>query len=349
MNLVEKKKFIINFVYILTIFAIVFVLFKFLILYLFPFIIGFIIAYLVQKPAKYFARKTPLKKQACAAVLSVLSYIFVAMVLFAVIWGLLTNTNRFIGYITTLSNSFEDFLVKTNQYITKQSSKFGGNFQAAFEQAINDYINGFTAKIIEFLSTGVTNIIKNLPAIFLTTIITIVSSCYFAKDFDKFIKFFKGIISEKIYRNILMIKDIFSNSVIKLLIGYSKIMFITFIELLIGFLIIGVEHFFILAVMISLIDLLPIIGTGTILLPWAVISFLQDDFKFGIGVTVLYIVVCTARNFLEPKIIGQQIGINPLLTLITMFLGLKTVGVFGVIAFPVAFIVIFTFYRNKFA
>ncbi len=349
LNLVEKKNFIIKFVYILTILVIIFVLLKFLILYLFPFIIGFIIAYIVQKPAQYLARKSRFKKQTIAAILSVLTYIFIALILFAFIWCLVINTNRFIVYITSLSNSFENFLAKTNQFINKLCSKFGGNFQSVFEQAIDGYIGSFTTKAINLLSSGVTKIIKNLPIIFLTTIITIVSSCFFAKDFDKFIKFFKGIMSDNIFKNILMIKDIFLNSVVKLLIGYAKIMIITFIELLIGLLVLGVDHYLILALLISVIDLLPIIGTGTILLPWAVISFLQSNFKMGVGIIVLYIIICTVRNFLEPKIIGEQMGINPLLTLITMFLGLKILGVFGVISFPVAFIVIFTFYRNKFA
>ncbi len=349
MNENDKKKWIINVVYIFLLLFVFIIFFKFTLLYLVPFIVGYILAFLVQKPAMFLERKFKIKKQICATVLSAFSYFFIAIILSLLIWCVVINGDKIIDYVTKFSDSCENFLIITNRYLINLSSRLGGGFQTAFERAVDEYINNITTKIIAIVSNYITGLVKNLPTIFLTAIITIVSSCYFARDFDKFTNFIKGVISEKIYKNFLLIKNIFTNSVIKLLIGYAKIMLITFFELLIGFSILGVNHFIIFAFMVSIIDLLPIVGTGTVLLPWAMISFVQNNYKLGFGITLIYVIVCIIRNFVEPKIIGDEIGINPLFTLIAMFLGFKILGFFGVIIFPVTFIVVFTFYRNKFA
>lgn len=348
MNLAEKKKFLVEFAFAVALFLIIFFSLKFALVYLFPFIIGAIIAYVVQKPAEFIATKTHVKKQLCAAVLSVMAYVAVCLCLIAIVWLSLSKTDSFIEYITSLGSTFEEISDKINGYINKFYSGLGSNFQTTFERVINDAASGFVSKIVVFISNGVTSVIKNIPALFATALITVVASCYIAKDYDKLKKFLRGIISEKIYKNAVTIKNIFTDSILKFAFGYFKIMLITFLELLIGFFILGTEHFFITALLISIIDLLPIIGTGTVLLPWSVILFLQSNYKLGFGIVILYIIICIVRNFLEPRIIGKQIGINPIFTLVSMFVGLKMAGIVGIIVFPVALIVAFTFYRNKF-
>ena len=155
-------------------------------------------------------------------------------------------------------------------------------------------------------------------------------------------------INEKLYKNIVTIKKLFADIILNFVLGYAKIMLITFFELMLGFIILGIKHSIIIAALISIIDLLPIIGTGTVLLPWSVFQFLQNNFKLGFGIAILYIIICIVRNFLEPKIIAEHIGMNPLFILISMFIGLKIAGIIGIIIFPVSLIVAFTFYRNKF-
>ncbi|MDO4607695.1 MAG: AI-2E family transporter, partial [Clostridia bacterium] len=110
-----------------------------------------------------------------------------------------------------------------------------------------------------------------------------------------------------------------------------------------------VEHFFVVALLISLVDLLPIFGTGTVLLPWAVINFLTQNYYKGLGIVLLYITITVIRNFLEPKLIGEQFDINPIFTLIFLFLGFRIGGIMGMLALPIFFTVLFTYYRNKFS
>ncbi len=349
MNLEQKKNFLVNLIYFFTISFIIFVLFKVLFVYLLPFVIGSIIAYIVQKPSNAIATRFKLKKEICATVIAVLFYLIFYIAFILLIWLLVSKTNSFINFLTSISDVFEDLFKNINTHISKIHSKFGANFKLTFQRVIGNTADSFTQKLALTFSNIVTSIIKNTPNLFLSAIITVVASCYMAKDYDKLILFFKGILNEKVYKNFLTIKNIFTKSIFKIFFGYLKITLITFIQLFLGLVLLKIEHFLIISIIISIIDLLPIIGTGAVLLPWAVISFLQNNYKIGIGLVLIYLIICIVRNFLEPKIIGEQIGINPIFILISIFLGLKLAGIVGVFIFPITLIVVFTFYRNKFA
>ena len=118
--------------------------------------------------------------------------------------------------------------------------------------------------------------------------------------------------------------------------GYLTIMFITFIELAIGLTVLRVNNSVLLAVLISLIDILPVLGTGTVLIPWSLISLIMGDTFLGIGLIILYMIILIVRNIIEPKFIGKRIGLKPLVTLISMYLGLQLAGVVGMFIFPLA-------------
>jgi sporulation integral membrane protein YtvI len=128
------------------------------------------------------------------------------------------------------------------------------------------------------------------------------------------------------------------------LFGYIRaqliLMSMTFIELNIGLAIAGVKHSILVAAIISLIDALPILGSGSILIPWSAFSFLMGNFELGVALLVIYVVVLVVRQFVEPKVLGQQIGLHPLITLVAMYSGLKLFGFAGLIIGPVSFLLI---------
>lgn len=348
MHLDEKQKFLINFAFFVSVFTIVLISLKVFLTYLLPFLIGAIIACVVQKPAKFFSLKIHIKKTICAAVLSFLIFVFLFLIIAIFVWIIITKSDWLIGYVTSFADYIENMLSEFSGLITSAYRKVDSNNQLMFERVFSDMLSDFSSKIATVISENVTSLIKNIPTIFVTAIITVVASCYTAKDYDKLKKFFIGMINEKLYKNIVTIKKLFADIILNFVLGYAKIMLITFFELMLGFIILGIEHSIIIATLISIIDLLPIIGTGTVLLPWSVFQFLQNNFKLGFGIAILYIIICIVRNFLEPKIIAEHIGMNPLFILISMFIGLKIAGIIGIIIFPVSLIVAFTFYRNKF-
>ena len=121
---------------------------------------------------------------------------------------------------------------------------------------------------------------------------------------------------------------------------YFLLTFITFVQLLCGFLILHINYAFILAAIISIIDLFPILGTGTVLLPWALYNLIDGNLPRTVGLCILYVTILFFRQIAEPKIVCFQTGISPLLSLIAMFCGLKILGITGLFIFPVILITI---------
>ena len=118
------------------------------------------------------------------------------------------------------------------------------------------------------------------------------------------------------------------------------LMTITFTELNIGFLIMKVENSLLLSLLIAVVDALPILGTGTILIPWAIIKLISGDYRLGISLLLLYLIVIIVRQLIEPKIVGKQIGMYPLLTLFAMYTGLQAMGFAGMIVGPIIVLII---------
>jgi predicted PurR-regulated permease PerM len=134
---------------------------------------------------------------------------------------------------------------------------------------------------------------------------------------------------------ILKLKDNGIGTLGKFIRAYSAIISITFLELSIGFWILGIPNPFLFGVLIAIVDVMPILGTGAILLPWAIISLVIGNTKIGVGLLLLYVLITAVRQTIEPKIVGQQIGLHPILTLILMYVGAQLMGVLGLLILPI--------------
>ena len=111
-------------------------------------------------------------------------------------------------------------------------------------------------------------------------------------------------------------------------------MLLTFVEVFVGLLTIGTRYAFLLAAVVAIVDILPVFGAGTVLIPWAVVSLLMKDYQTGMGLLALYGVITIVRQVAEPRIVGESLGIHPLATLVAMFTGLSLFGLTGMLLGP---------------
>ena len=102
----------------------------------------------------------------------------------------------------------------------------------------------------------------------------------------------------------------------------------------------GIPYAPIIGLMVAIFDILPVLGTGGILLPWTVVLLVMKNFSMGIGMFVLYLVITIIRNTMEPKLVGKQIGLHPLATMISLYVGLKVIGFWGMLIFPTSLAVL---------
>ena len=336
MEIEKRKKFLINFCYVAVALGLIFIIARFLISYLLPFMVASIIAFLMQRPAEYIAQKTYLKKSIIAAIFSLLVYFFVALIAVFLIYRL----TLFLG---TLTENLPGIFENIGRILNSINSKFSDFIPEDFW---NEILNNVTSNVSRFVSTALTGIAKGTPSFLFSSVVALVASCYIAKDYDKLVKFIKDLIGEKFTNNIVKIKSILFESVFKFIKGYVILSVITYLEILIGLMILRVENALLIAFVVALVDILPVLGTGTVLIPWAVIAIIFGNIPLGVGLAVVYVLIVIIRNFLEPKIIGAQMGINPLFTLLAMFIGLRLFGVVGLFSFPVILIVVIKFYKE---
>ena len=144
---------------------------------------------------------------------------------------------------------------------------------------------------------------------------------------------------------------IIKNTVTSTLTGYLKayllIMLLTFTEVFIGLTILGVDYALIISVVVAIVDVLPILGTGTVLIPWAIFCFITHNTSLGVGLLILYAVVLVVRQLAEPKIVGNTLGLHPLATLASIYLGIKFLGFGGIFIGPIAAMLIKSFFFKE--
>lgn len=340
-----KRKFLIDIAFYTVIGVIVYFVFKFLSLYLLPFVIGIVVSFLVQKPVKAICSKTKISKGPLTIGFVVFSYLTIVAIISLLVYLIYRWLS---GLVSILPGLLPDFLA------------FLDNLNISLSQAINDlpkavidYINALPEKLADVVgSLGIAlsdlalGFATRVPSFLISIIVTIVASCYIAYDYDKIILFSGKITPPKVWSVLLDIKDTFFKNIFKMLKGYILLMLITFTELTIGLFILGQKNAILLAAIICIIDILPVLGTGAVVIPWALICLFTGDIWKALGLILMYIIITIIRNFLEPKVIGNQVGLHPLITLLAMFCGLKILGVVGLFGFPLTLIVLNDLYKR---
>ncbi len=342
-----RNEFLINILYYGFWAAVIFFSVKFTFSYLLPFVIGALAAFIMQKPAVFIESKLHIKRSMCAAVLTVLFFaVLFALLVFGgikavtALGGLTADLTGYLGKlagsISKLKGRLEIMLNNVPEGLTEAADSLYGN-------AVNKAASMLTGAV----SSAAGKTVKAAPEFLISIIISAVSGCYIAADYEGLKGFLRGVVGKRVYGNLHKIKEIAVNNVFKLIKGYALLMLITFLELTAGLMLLKIKYAPFIALLISVIDILPVLGTGTVVIPWGFAELITGNAARGIGLLVMYAVITLVRNFAEPKIIGDKIGINPLFTLLAMFIGLKTAGIAGVLLFPTALIVTVKYYKNE--
>lgn len=179
-----------------------------------------------------------------------------------------------------------------------------------------------------------------LPNALFSLLVVIISTYYFAIDRVKINCFFLSLCPKRFRPTLINAKVILTDSVGNYLRAYGMLFLITFAELLAAFFIMGFNFAFVFALVIAIVDILPVLGAGTVLIPWGIIAIISGNYSTGIGLLVTYAIITVIRQIIEPKIVGKFIGISPLATLASMYIGLKLMGILGLFVFPLGAIVV---------
>lgn len=335
MNIEKKKAFVLHVIYIVFILGLGYIAIKYILPLLMPFVIGLVIAILSRKLIDYIEKITGIKRSIVSIIILIIFYGILVLLISMIGVKVFTFLKDLFGQLPDLYRyTIEPALEKTANNIIEQFPDIRP-YVEEFTLNISDTLFSYVKNASTTVISTITGLAGRVPTLLIKLIFTIVSSFFFTIDYyrisDFMIRQFKGERRDMV----LKLKDNGIGTIGKFIRAYTAIITITFLELSIGFWILGIPNPFLFGAMIAFIDVLPILGTGAVLLPWAIIALILGYTKIGIGMFILYIIITAVRQTIEPKIVGQQIGLHPIITLILMYVGVQLMGVLGLLLLPV--------------
>lgn len=312
-----------------------------LVFFFMPFVIGWIVSMIANPLVHYLEEHVKIVRKFSSVVLIVGVLALVITGLYLLIGLLLREMSGFLQELPALYGA-------ANGEINTAVDNISGLFRF-LPAEIREYIKQFTDSMGMYIGDMVQEVAANaggavarsLPDILVYLIVMLLSSYFFLADHDKLVKKIKSVMPEPIRRYGAMVKKDVLKAVSGYFLAQFKIMFVVALVVLVGLTILGVKYSILLAIGIALLDFLPMFGTGTALIPWAVVKVFTGEYAYALGLLLLYVLSQAIRQLIQPKIVGDSLGLPPLTTLFLLFLGYKFKGIAGMIlAVPVGMVFI---------
>lgn len=353
---VEKRRaFLINFAFFALIITLGYIFLKYLFWPVFPFLVAFAFAMVFQRPVNFIQKKAARIGRGFPSLVLVLVVLFIALGLIVLLGATIFSQLRsFVTYLDERFSSLPQLIESLKTYLGSALGFLPDSIEPAVLGSINRFLDNLSAGTgggidWSFLSGPLQvtfNAAKQVPSAVLAVVVSCVCCVFITIDYPRIRRF--------IYRQIPPEKrEVFSRTKRTVLFSFGKvakayllILCITFLELLIGFKIlsaIGVlngSYIIILALVIAIVDIIPVLGTGTVLIPWALYSFIVGNTGLGIGLAIIYALITVIRQYIEPKLVSVQLGLPPFVTLIAMFFGLQLFGFIGLFLMPMLIMLI---------
>ena len=318
-----------------------YLLFQYVLPLLLPFLLAYVIAWMIRPLANKIAKKTRLSRGLCSVLLLLLVFGFGGWGLW---WGsvhLVAELGKLVERLLSDGGIF-DAMDSLMLWAEKIGSRFGlvlkgetGNSQV-FYDSIMQMVGNLLSSLASRLPDLAASLFSALPSVLFFLIVSVVACFYFCIDGVSITRGLGSFLPREWQSKIPSIKENLRDVLKKYVKAYGFLLLLTFVLLLVGFWVLGVEYAFLLAFLIALADLLPVIGVGTVLIPWGIVMLLQKRFYIGFGLLILYLVISLIRQVAEPKVLGKSLGLHPLLTLFATYVGFTLFGLLGMILAPIA-------------
>lgn len=333
-----------------------------------PIILAFIFAALLQRPKNYLVKKTFLKKGSAAVLCVFFGISLVALLISLVGVRVAGEIKGFIDYIIIRLQDIDSLVtaIETAVYsfITRLPDFLEGTLKESTEAlftGIREYLAGQTAEVPEQIGSlgslfnlswitkplsGVVSTASKVPSFLIAFLVCVITTCFMTADYNVITDFINAQLSEKRREDFKRAKALLKSSLGKMGKAYLLIMLVTFSEMLIGLSVLKLLGIFnssyivIISVATAVVDIIPVLGTGTVLIPWAIVCLIMGNYPMAIGLGILYGVITVIRQVVEPKLVAGQLGLPPFVTISAIYIGLKTMGVLGMFIAPVIIIMV---------
>ncbi|WWR16546.1 sporulation integral membrane protein YtvI [Lachnospiraceae bacterium JLR.KK008] len=315
-----------------------------IIVFFLPFIIGWMIAAIANPLVRFFEEKLRIKRKAGSAFVIVAVIALVILAGYLLVAKLISAGIGFVEILPQLWDELEEDFREIGQNLNIIYDGLPADAKANIVK-IGQEMDGYIADLVGSIGTptvnAVSNFAKNLPGMLINVIMCILSAYFFVAEKEAIAQFWRRCMPKMIQDKWQIVIGSLKNAVGGYFKAQLKIELWMFLLLFVGFLLLRIPFALLVAFLVAVLDFLPFFGTGAVLIPWALIKFLSADYEMALWLLVIWGGGQLVRQIIQPKIVGDSMGIAPLPTLILLFIGYKCAGVLGMIfAVPIGIIVI---------
>lgn len=326
-------------IFLLCIFAVPKVLVFFM-----PFVIGWIIACVANPLVRFFEDKLKIRRKAGSAFVIIAVIALVILAAYLAVSKLISESIGFLNTLPDLWNTMESDFREIGKNLDVMYSRLPQNMQMSIEN-LGQQMDEYVADLVKRLGTptvnAVGNFAKNIPGFVVNVIMCLLSSYFFVAEKDYVAQVWNRYMPGAVKHKAAIIMDSLKTAVGGYFKAQFKIECLIFVFLLTGFLILKIPYALLIAFLIAVLDFLPFFGAGAVMIPWAVFKFLSADYKMTIWLLIIWGVGQLVRQIIQPKLVGDSVGVAPLPTLFLLFIGYKCAGVIGIIlAVPIGIVLI---------
>lgn len=309
-----------------------------------PFIVGWFISLIASPVVRFFEEKLKVKRKAMTAVVIVAVLAVVVLVVYLLIAKLIKEGVNFVNELPNIWNAILAEFNKVGANLQGVYNRMPADMQATVDNILvelGNYANGIMSRseLPSFEAVG--NVAKQIPDIFLGAVICLLSAYFFVADKGYMSAVAQKYVPASVRYHIDLIRRSFKNAVGGYFKAQFKIECWIYILLVIGLMILGVDYAFLVAFGIAILDFLPVFGTGTVMIPWAVIELLSNNYRMMFGLLAIWLIGQLVRQVIQPKIVGDSIGMDAIPTLFLLYIGYRVAGVMGMIlAVPIGIILV---------
>ncbi len=309
-----------------------------------PFVIGWCIAMIANPLVRFLEKHLKLVRRHSSVLIVVLVLAVVIGGVYFLFSRLFMELAGLIGDLPELYQAGKEEVQSAFLALSNLFERLPDGIQNSITQFSNnlgELAGNLMSKIAFPTVTVAGNVAKRIPGALVNSIVVIFSSYFFIVERDQMLETLNRIMPEGVKKYLQFLKKDIKRLIGGYFLAQFRIMFVVAVILAIGFLVLGVNYGLILAALIAFLDFLPLFGTGTALFPWAVVKLLSGEWAFAVGLILLYLLTQAVRQIIQPKIVGDSMGLSPFATLFLLYLGFKLRGISGMIlAVPVGILVV---------
>ena len=314
------------------------------IVFFMPFVIGWCISAIAAPVVNWLEKHFKIVKKLGSALIVVLVIGLIVLVIYLAVSRLVTEVGDLLKNIPDLYDQLASGLTQIGRSMSGLFARLPEEVRSGFQTMmsnLNEYMGKLISKIGEPTVTAAGNLAMRLPFFLVSVLVSVISAYFFTVERDEVLSWAKKVMPQAVVKRMTLVMDNLRYAVGGYFKAQFKIMGVVFLILMMGLALLKINYFALIAFLIAFLDFLPFFGTGTAMIPWALYKFLVGDYKTAILLFVLYAITQLVRQVLQPKLVADSMGMNPLVTLLLLYVGYRVSSVLGLLlSVPIGMVVI---------